>query len=58
MVAQLLQDETIPLKDREAYEQNIKDCATSGFIGETGGCYLRPRLLTSLSFRSDPQSWQ
>lgn len=33
MVAQLLKDETVAEQDREAHEQNIKDCATSSFIG-------------------------
>lgn len=34
MVAQLLKDDTVKTQDRESYEQNIKDCATSSFIGE------------------------
>ena len=34
MVAQLLKDETVTGQDRAAYEQTIKDCATSSFIGK------------------------
>ena len=34
MVAQLLTDEDIETDDRAAYEQNIKDCATSNFLGK------------------------
>ena len=34
MVAQLLKVEATSVQDRESYEQNIKDCATTGFIGQ------------------------
>lgn len=40
MVAQLLKDETVAAQDRAAYEQNIKDSATSSFIGKEPNCVI------------------
>lgn len=51
MVAQLLREDTAAGQDRESYEQNIKDCATSSFLGMTVK-RMPSRLITDLVLRS------
>ena len=57
MVAQLLKVEAVSVQDRESYEQNIKDCATSSFIGEKVNRMPSIRLLTLFFLCFDLQSW-
>ncbi|KAN0092737.1 Cytochrome P450 [Tylopilus felleus] len=54
MVAQLLREDTAAGQDRESYEQNIKDCATSSFLGMTTQSTLTT-LIMALILNPDVQ---
>ena len=59
MVAQLLkvEAEVASVHDRESYEQNIKDCATTSFIGKKVNRMPSIRLLMLFFLYFDLQSW-